>query len=257
MKNERFNIKNIFISSICFIYLIIILFFIFMDGVGKKGSYGVSGFIEQDHLRKSLGDWYQLIFYTFQVNIYFLIIGISYVFLSKSKIINNLFFCSSTLLFLCLLSMFVFKFDSFKYNSYGATKTIFVHLLIPISSFIMVFIIRKEIFLEWKILWINSLYIPIYIILTVIVYYLVNFAPDTNYPNQPLWIYKFLDYNNQILFIPLPGIGLTILGIVILILLTPPFGMFLFALSKMVFGISIEKTNSSKFNAFLNWNISS
>ncbi|MBR2055501.1 MAG: class I tRNA ligase family protein, partial [Mycoplasmataceae bacterium] len=67
---------------------------------------------------------------------------------------------------------------------------------------------------------------------------------------------EYLNFNDQ-KFSKSKGIGLTILGIVILILLTPAFGMFLFALAKMVFGISIEKTNSSKFDAFLNWNISS
>ena len=53
---KKINIKDIVISSVSFILFVVVLFYIFMDGFGKKGSHGVSGFIEQDNLRKTLGD---------------------------------------------------------------------------------------------------------------------------------------------------------------------------------------------------------
>ena len=237
---KKYRIKDIIISSICFVLFGVVLFYIFMDGFGKKGSHGVSGFIEQDNLRKSLGDWYQLIFWTFQVNVWFLIIGISWMFLRKNKIIQNMFFCSSSYLLFCLFAMTVFEFKSFKTNAYESSKTLFVHCIIPIISFVMLLSIRKDIKIQWKWLWINSLYVTFYIVLTIIIYYSFTFAPDSQYPNKPLWIYGFLDYNNQIMFVPLKGMGLTILGICVLLILTPLVGMILFIFIKFIFNIKIE-----------------
>ena len=54
--NRKEIIINKTIFTFSFVYFIILLLFIFYDGIGKKGSSGVSGFIEQDALRKSLGD---------------------------------------------------------------------------------------------------------------------------------------------------------------------------------------------------------
>ncbi len=50
--NKKEIIINRIIFLFSFIYFIILLFFIFYDGIAKKGSSGVSGFIEQDALRK-------------------------------------------------------------------------------------------------------------------------------------------------------------------------------------------------------------
>ncbi len=237
---KKINIKDIVISSVSFILFVVVLFYIFMDGFGKKGSHGVSGFIEQDNLRKTLGDWYQLVFWTFQVNIWFLIIGILWFFLKRNKIIQNMFFCSASYLLFCLFAMSVFEFKSFKTNAYESSKTLFVHCIIPIISFIMLLSVRKEISLQWKWLFINSLYVTFYIILTLIIYYNFNFAADSQYPNKPLWIYGFLDYNNQIMFVPLPNMTLTILGICGLLILTPGVGMVLFLFIKFIFFIKIE-----------------
>lgn len=256
MKTKKIKItKEMFISIICFIYLIVVIFFIFMDGIGKKGASGVSGFIEQDNLRKSLGEWYQLVFYTFQVNIYFLIIGISYYFLHKSNTIKNLFFCSTSLLLLCIFAILVFDFKSFKNNSYEATKTLFVHFLIPTSAFVMLWIIRKEFIIKWNIIFINSLYITIYLLITVILYYSKKFSFDSSMPNQNLWIYRFLDYNKQIMFIPLPGMFLSILGIIILLLISPFIGIAIFLFIKFVFVIKIQKTHYYFLNKIMEWKI--
>lgn len=240
--------KEVIISIISLLYFCVVVFYIFMDGFGKKGSSGVSGFIEQDNLRKSLGDWYQLIFYTFQVNIYFLIIGISYVFLHNNKVVKNLFFCSSSLLLFCFFSMTVFNFNSFKTNAYEASKTLFVHCLIPLSSFFMVLSIRNEIFLEYKWLWINSLYILFYVVLTIIIYYTFTFSQDSQYPGKPLWIYKFLNYDYEIMFVPLPNLSLTILGIIVTLLISAPIGMLLFVFMKFCFLIRIEPFKPKKIN---------
>ncbi len=232
--------KEKIISLISFIYFVVVLFYIFMDGIGKKGSSGVSGFIEQDNLRKSLGDWYQLVFYTFQVNLYFLIVGILYVFFYDKQVMKNLFFCSASLLLLCLFAMFVFKFSSFKRNAYEASKTLFVHCIIPISGLIMVFLIRKEIVLQWKWLWINSLYVLFWMILSVIIYYTFKFSPDSQHPSEPLWIYGFLDYDNQIMFVHFPG-NWKYLGIILALLISPIVGILVFLFIKFIFNIKIKK----------------
>lgn len=146
--NKKEIIINRVIFVFSFIYFIILLFFIFYDGIAKKGSSGVSGFIEQDALRKTLGDWYQLVFYTFHINLYFVISGILYGFFYQNKIIQNMFFCSSSYMLLCLFSMFVFNFDSFRYNFYESLKTLFVHFIIPVTSLIFLFIVRNRIILD-------------------------------------------------------------------------------------------------------------
>lgn len=230
--------KTIFMFS--FVYFIILLFFIFYDGIGKKGSSGVSGFIEQDALRKSLGDWYQLVFYTFHINIYCVISGMLYGCLSQNKIVQNMFFCSSSYMLLCLFSMFVFRFTSFSYNFYESLKTLFVHFIIPSTSLIFLFIVRNRIILDWKILWINSLYVTFFIILSLIIYFNFYFTEDSLYPGQHLWIYGFLDYDNQIMFVPLPTLALTILGIIATLIISPFVGMAVFLFFKILFKIKIN-----------------
>lgn len=259
MSNNKINlkIKDIVISITCFIFLIVILYFILMDGIGKKGSSGVSGFIEQDNLRKSLGDWYQLVFYTFHANLFFTIIGSSWMFLSKNGIIQNLFFCSICYLLFCFFAVAVFDFASFKTNQYESTKTLFVHIIIPIVSFIILLLIRQDIFLQWKWLWICSFYLTVYIVMTVAIYYTFDFAQDSQYPGKPLWIYGFLDYDNQIMFIPLPGLPLTIIGIVITILLTPFIGIALFLFMKMLFFVKIQRTHKEVLDKILWWGLDS
>ncbi|MBD5422965.1 MAG: hypothetical protein HDR43_00495 [Mycoplasma sp.] len=244
-------IKRILISGICFIHFLVLLFFIFVDGVAKKGSSGVSGFIEQDSLRKTLGDWYQLVFYTFHINIYFSITGMLYGFFYQNNIIKNLFFCAVSYMLLCLFAMFVFRFNSFKTNMYESIKTLSVHGIAPTISLIMLFSIRKEIILDWKILILNSFYITFYIILTLIIYYNFKFTPDTSYPNKPLWIYGFLDYDNQIMFIPLNTMTSTIIGITFLLLITPMVGMVLFIFMKLIFNIKMNDKKLKRKNQTL------
>ena len=250
MQNKKTGIKEWTISIISFVFFCIIMFYIFMDGIGNKGSHGVSGFIEQDNLRKSLGDWYQLVFYTFQVNLYFVIIGMSWAFLHNNRIVQNLFFCSICFLLFCLFAMYVFEFKSFKTNAYESSKTLFVHCIIPLSSFVILWFVRKEICLEWKWLWINSLYITFYVILSVGIYYTHNFTEDSQYPNQHLWIYGFLDYDNQIMFVPLPGLGLTVFGIIVTILISPLIGMVLFIFIKWIFNLKIKSSHYHNENVW-------
>lgn len=238
--NKKDIIINRVIFLFSFIYFIILLFFIFYDGIAKKGSSGVSGFIEQDALRKTLGDWYQLVFYTFHINLYFVISGILYGFFYQNKIIQNMFFCSSSYMLLCLFSMFVFSFESFMYNFYESLKTLFVHFIIPVTSLIFLFIVRNRIILDWKILWINSLYITFFIVLSLIIYFNFYFSDDTLYPGKNLWIYKFLDYNEQIMFIPLTTLYLSIIGIIITLLISPFIGMTIFLFFKNLFIIRIN-----------------
>lgn len=244
--NKKEIIINRIIFLFSFMYFIILLFFIFYDGIGKKGSSGVSGFIEQDALRKSLGDWYQLVFYTFHINLYFVISGMLYGFFYKNKIIQNMFFCSSSYMLLCLFSMFVFRFTSFAYNFYESLKTLFVHFIIPTTAMIFLFIVRKKITLDWKILWINSFYVTFFIILSLIIYFNFYFTEDSLYPGQHLWIYGFLDYDKQIMFVPLPTLTLTIVGIIFTLIISFFIGMIIFLFFKFLFKIHINPITKYK-----------
>ncbi len=237
---KKSNYINIVIFLIYVFYLMIILFFIFYDGIAKKGSSGVSGFIEQDALRKSLGDWYQLVFYTFHINIYFVISGIFYSLFPQNKIAQNMIFCSSSYMLLCFFAMLVFRFDSFSYNFYEASKTLFVHCISPLTALILIYFLRTKIFLSWRALWINSLYITLFIILSLIIYFNFTFAEDTLYPGQHLWIYGFLDYDKQIMFINLPNFTWMIVGITITILISPFVGMTIFMFFKYLLNIKMN-----------------
>lgn len=252
---ELIKERNFWISCISFSLLISVLSFIIVDGLNKSINEGVSGFIEQSNLRKSLGEWYQLVFYTFQINIYFLTIGTLLVFFKDNNLIKNLLFCSSSYLLLCFLALAVFKIRLIVVNPYETIKTLIVHGIVPIFSFVSVYLIREEIQLKWKTLWINSSYLTIYIIMTIIIYYNVDFATNTSHPGEPLWIYAFLDYDNQIMFIPLPGLVWTIIGIITLLIATPFIAMLIFILMKIIFQLNIEKTHWEKFDQIINFKL--
>lgn len=248
MKNRLNKNKRYIILVSCMIYLFVVTYFILVDGIFKKGTSGVSGFIEQDSLRKSLGDWYQLVFYTFHVNIYFLIVGILYGIYPRNKIIKNLFFSSATLIILCLCSLIVFSFKSFNYNPYEATKTLFVHGIIPISALLMLFWIKNEIVIDWRILWINSFYFTFYLMLSLIIYYNFKFTQDSPYPGQPLWIYAFLDYDHQIFFIKTSSnVFLKSFSIGILLTISPFAALGLFNINKNIYNIKSINTLKSTY----------
>lgn len=239
--------KSIIISSICFVFFIILSLYIFMDGIGGFAADGVSGFIEQSNLQKTLGPWYQLIFYTFQINLIFCISGMLYFFFSDKQFIKNLMFSSSSFLIFCLFAMLVFNFDSFQYNPYESSKTIFVHLIIPTSSLIIIFLLRKEIILNIKTLFMLSLYMTFYLILSLIIYYNINFSydVDNDLAGKKLWIYGFLDFDNQILFIPTNIHWFKILLIVFWISISPTISFCLFLLLKYSFNIKTNINNTS------------
>lgn len=233
--------KVIIFSIVCFFMFVEVLTFIFMDGVGGWANDGVSGFIEQANLKWALGNWYQLVFLTVQVNIIFSFFGTLFFVFRDSAWIKNILFCFSSFLLLCLLSLLVFSWSSLKTNPYEAWKTVFLHALNPLTSFILI-LMMQGFKIDWKGLKVCSLYLTFYYVMAMIIYYNFQFTSkaDESLVGKPLWIYAFLDFSRSVLFISIKNIWYEIIINGFFLLLTPLFSLSIFTLMSIVLSADIE-----------------
>lgn len=246
MKESKLFIKKYIISTIFFLIFSQVMIFIFLDGVGGFANDGVSGFIEQANLQNALGDWYQLVFWTDQVNLCCATLGMLYFIFYKNQIYKNLLFCSISYMLFCLFAISVFSWDSFSYNPYESAKTLLFHFINPLVSFIILFWIKNEILLSYKIMIYCSFYVTFYYILALIIYYNFNFTENANEDlrGNHLWIYGFLDFNNQLMFVPTKNIIARFFVVGFGLLLTPIIGFLDFIFIKFIFNVRIQNIQS-------------
>lgn len=238
--------RDRFISLIFFITFIQIIIFIFLDGIGGYANDGVSGFIEQANLKKSLGNWYQLVFWTVHVNLIVSLIGMFWFWANKYLIYKNVLFSFISFMLFCLFAILVFKWNAFTYNPYEAFKTLFLHLINPLIAFIVLFFIKKEIYLVWQYQFYSSIYVTFYFAMTIVIYYQFNFTIDASEElrGKPLWIYGFLDFNNAIFAIPTTNLIFRCFFVSFLFLLSPFVGMITFITIKFIFQIPSNSLTS-------------
>lgn len=240
IKNKE-DKKAIIFSLVSFFMFLEVMVFIFMDGIWGWANDGVSGFIEQANLKWTLGNWYQLVFLTVQVNLIFSFFGTLFFVYRDKRWIKNILFSFSSFLLLCLLSLFVFSWSSLKTNPYEAWKTVFLHALNPLTSFLLI-LMMKGLEIDWKGLKICSFYLTFYYIMAMIIYYNFQFSSnaDESLIGKPLWIYAFLDFSKSVMFISIKNVWYEIIVNGFFLLVSPLLSLSIFTLMSIVLCVDIE-----------------
>ena len=240
-KNFFNNYKHIFISIICFVVFWQLIGWTISDIITHWTPQSeVNNAVDYEALRKYLGDAYVFCFLTDHTVILAFGTGMFYAVFYKNEKYKTTFFCLMTYLVFNIFALTQFKWSSVKTEHYSSYKTLSCHLLFPITSFLLILWMRKDVLLNWRPMVICSFYLTFFFILMMSLYYSISYDKDGVFHH--LKVYEFLDFNKKIMCFPTTNIGLKYFFIIGITIITPFAGMGIFIVFKFIYNVKIDKT---------------